>query len=422
MNNIPTPKESSKGNSKTDMPTEAADSDSANNENGQALAGTKLDFPWKLHRMLNNVERTGQGDIVSWLPDGRAFKVHNKDKFVSQIMPLYFHSTKYKSFQRSLNQWGFESIRQGPTDIKGATFNLHFVRDSPKLCGLIVRKVPARPPRTAGSNQKQRSSVASSASHESERPDPQANAAPAFSENSETRLMARPETSPEETAGGRLIPSTVTVPKQHSMLRAPTPLTGGEDRAQHYPNLLTALQLQQQQQQQQHYPSLLAALQQQQQQQQQPQQQQSAQMAQSRAIAGFEQQVALTAWLSQQQHQQQHQLQHQQQQEQQQQQQQSALSDLIALIQQQEQEASWKACLERAALESACLSLYNRPMMVGAGLGLGHPVSSVANSGHSAPSIVPSSSGSTAAPHLPSLWTLGGKSASDVLAAFSIRR
>ena len=57
-------------------------------------------FPWKLHAMLNLAEREGFGGVVSWLPDGKSFKVHKPDSFVKTIMPNFFHQSKYKSFQR----------------------------------------------------------------------------------------------------------------------------------------------------------------------------------------------------------------------------------------------------------------------------------------------------------------------------------
>ena len=57
-------------------------------------------FPWKLHEMLAQVEGDGNEGIVSWLPSGRAFKVHRPDIFVDEIMTNHFQQTKYKSFQR----------------------------------------------------------------------------------------------------------------------------------------------------------------------------------------------------------------------------------------------------------------------------------------------------------------------------------
>ena len=71
-------------------------------------------FPWKLHDMLDAADEKGFTSVVSWLPDGRSFKVHDKETFVSLIMRRYFEQTKYKSFQRQLNMWGFERHLSGP--------------------------------------------------------------------------------------------------------------------------------------------------------------------------------------------------------------------------------------------------------------------------------------------------------------------
>jgi hypothetical protein len=57
-------------------------------------------FPWKLHEMLELADQEGFDSVVSWLPDGRSFKVYNPVKFVEEIMPNFFLQSKYKSFQR----------------------------------------------------------------------------------------------------------------------------------------------------------------------------------------------------------------------------------------------------------------------------------------------------------------------------------
>ena len=141
-----------------------------------SLAGTKVDFPVKLHFLLVDVEQRGECDIVSWLPQGHAFKVHDKVKFVNQIIPRYFHSTKFKSFQRSLNLWGFESIRSGPD--KGATFHRLFVRDQLKLCRLMIRKGSAKAASTGGPSSPSHRAASPPAAH----PPPQ----PATTETVET--------------------------------------------------------------------------------------------------------------------------------------------------------------------------------------------------------------------------------------------
>lgn len=71
-------------------------------------------FPWMLHKIIDDAEREGNQHIVAWMPSGRSFIVHKRDTFVDHILPRYFRQTKYKSFVRQLNLWGFTYIDQGP--------------------------------------------------------------------------------------------------------------------------------------------------------------------------------------------------------------------------------------------------------------------------------------------------------------------
>ncbi|CAJ1958130.1 unnamed protein product [Cylindrotheca closterium] len=90
-----------------------------------------IQFPWKLHNMLDNAETEGYNAVVSW--DGKnGFKVHDKDAFVADIVPKYFSQTKYRSFQRMLNMWGFQRVREGAR--KGAYIHENFRRGEPDLC------------------------------------------------------------------------------------------------------------------------------------------------------------------------------------------------------------------------------------------------------------------------------------------------
>lgn len=100
--------------------------------------GNTVLFPWKVQDMLRSSVGEGKECIVSWLPHGTAFKVHNVPVFVSEILPLFFKQTKYKSFQRQLNLWGFKRIESGPE--KGAYFHKHFLRDKPNLCSNLTRQ------------------------------------------------------------------------------------------------------------------------------------------------------------------------------------------------------------------------------------------------------------------------------------------
>jgi len=105
--------------------------------NGNGGGGQLLQFPWKLHEMLHLAEKNSKTCIISWLPGGNGFKVHNKEKFCAEIMPGYFASQKYKTFQRSLNLWGFESVAKGPD--RGACYHQYFVKGHPELCHSMTR-------------------------------------------------------------------------------------------------------------------------------------------------------------------------------------------------------------------------------------------------------------------------------------------
>ena len=96
--------------------------------------------------MLKHCEQEGKDNIVSWLPDGKAFKVHNSAAFVAEILPCHFKQTKYKSFQRQLNLWGFERITKGSTAEKGAYYHKDFLRDEPSLCKSLSRQNGKKPP------------------------------------------------------------------------------------------------------------------------------------------------------------------------------------------------------------------------------------------------------------------------------------
>jgi hypothetical protein len=81
---------------------------------GETEGDSKKKFPWALHSLLEDAEKAGDGDVVCWRPSGIAFKVHKRDEFMKRILPKYFKQTKFKSFVRQLNLWGFTFIDQGP--------------------------------------------------------------------------------------------------------------------------------------------------------------------------------------------------------------------------------------------------------------------------------------------------------------------
>jgi hypothetical protein len=94
-------------------------------------------FPVKLHKLLHAAEQNGKTDLISWLPDGQKFKVHDKERFAAELMPHYFASCTYKSFQRSKNLWGFQTISKGVH--KGECSHPLFVRGNVNLCRKMTR-------------------------------------------------------------------------------------------------------------------------------------------------------------------------------------------------------------------------------------------------------------------------------------------
>jgi len=116
------------------------------------VGGYDHSFPVKLHYVLNDIEKDGLADVVSWQPHGMAFVVHKKSAFVEQFLPLYFKQSKIASFQRQLNLYGFKRLTIGPD--KGGYYHPRFIRKNPDLASKIeratVKGTKVRKPATPG--------------------------------------------------------------------------------------------------------------------------------------------------------------------------------------------------------------------------------------------------------------------------------
>jgi HSF-type DNA-binding len=163
-------------------------------------------FPAKLHVCLTELERHGLDHVASFQPHGRCFLVHKQEDFVRKVLPRYveehwsklfvvcfnvraqlticsllpliavfswFKQTKYSSFQRQLNIYGFMRIASGTPSRcvaelmvvtrlshshrffrsgidKGGYYHPMFLRGKPNLLAYVVRKAikgtgPRRP-------------------------------------------------------------------------------------------------------------------------------------------------------------------------------------------------------------------------------------------------------------------------------------
>lgn len=56
--------------------------------------GVTEPFPEKVHRMLTDAEANGSDHICSFRPHGRAFAIHDQDKFVKDIYQSTFAKLK----------------------------------------------------------------------------------------------------------------------------------------------------------------------------------------------------------------------------------------------------------------------------------------------------------------------------------------
>lgn len=95
------------------------------------LSTTNLDalsFPRKLHIILSTPEYQ---DIICWLPHGRAWRIQQRERLVSDILPKFFQHQKYSSFSRQVYGWGFHRITSGAD--YNSFFHELFLRDDPQL-------------------------------------------------------------------------------------------------------------------------------------------------------------------------------------------------------------------------------------------------------------------------------------------------
>lgn len=97
-------------------------------------------FPITLFKLLENSEASGCSSVISWLPHGRAFQIHNEMLFEKHVLKAkkYFRQSKCNSFKRQLHYYGFKKIKSGFSDY-GAYFHESFIRGQIGMCSKITR-------------------------------------------------------------------------------------------------------------------------------------------------------------------------------------------------------------------------------------------------------------------------------------------
>lgn len=95
-------------------------------------------FPSKLYEMLEETLSEGLDHIITWQVHGRCFKINDFDVFARDLLPRYFRQTKFSSFKRQMNLYGFRKVLSG-TDC-GSYYHELFLRGRPDLA-MILRRV-----------------------------------------------------------------------------------------------------------------------------------------------------------------------------------------------------------------------------------------------------------------------------------------
>ena len=78
--------------------------------------------------------------IVSWLPNGNSFAIHNPTDFSAKILPKYFRRVIFRSFIRKLNRWGFRSVKRSVSGFESTFEHKSFCRDEPELTAKMYCK------------------------------------------------------------------------------------------------------------------------------------------------------------------------------------------------------------------------------------------------------------------------------------------
>jgi hypothetical protein len=78
----------------------------------ETLSDKKLSFTEQLMAILDDEEFS---DVVTWMPDGKAFTIRDPKRFTKELMPKYFSIRNMSSFVRKLTRWGFARVHEKQT-------------------------------------------------------------------------------------------------------------------------------------------------------------------------------------------------------------------------------------------------------------------------------------------------------------------
>jgi len=96
--------------------------------------GRVPNFPAKMHAILS---RPDLADVIAWMPHGRSWRVLKPREFEVRVLPTFFEHSKFSSFIRQANGWGFRRITQGRD--RNSYYHDLFLRGLPHLCKQMKR-------------------------------------------------------------------------------------------------------------------------------------------------------------------------------------------------------------------------------------------------------------------------------------------
>ena len=90
-------------------------------------------FPTRLYSMLENAEKEGYDHLIRWSSDGKSFKIQDSwnHKAIVEILKQNFNQTRFKSFLRQLQVYGFERSFKGQN--QGECSHPMFIRGRKEL-------------------------------------------------------------------------------------------------------------------------------------------------------------------------------------------------------------------------------------------------------------------------------------------------
>jgi hypothetical protein len=70
--------------------------------------GVPQQFPRRLYEMLDSETKLIENfpshpRVIAWSDSGKAFRIFNSREFADAVLPKYFRTKKFSSFQRNLN-------------------------------------------------------------------------------------------------------------------------------------------------------------------------------------------------------------------------------------------------------------------------------------------------------------------------------